>query len=133
MSGYQESISSHFSYKIFGAKTSNPKHSCVIFGAKILYIKCRHKTLLKLTPGGGVKNKIVVLFALVILLIHCTFLSMFQKWDLRIVWKKLFEQLLIFILIPYSLCLFYTNLCVGQIFFCLKFQNSEERKACLFW
>jgi len=34
----------------FGAKTSNPKHSFVIFGTKILYKKCARKTLMKLTP-----------------------------------------------------------------------------------
>jgi len=30
---------------------SNPKHSFVIFGAKFLYKKLEHKTLMKLTPG----------------------------------------------------------------------------------
>jgi len=35
--------------KIFGAKISNPKASFVVFGAKILYEKCTHKMLMKLT------------------------------------------------------------------------------------
>jgi len=39
-----------FLCKIFGAKTSNPKHSFVIFGTKILYKKCACKMLMKLTP-----------------------------------------------------------------------------------
>jgi len=33
-------------------KISNPKHSFVIFGAKILYKKCVRKTLMKSTPGS---------------------------------------------------------------------------------
>jgi len=37
-----------FSYKIFGAKISNPKACFVIFGAKILYEKCARNTLMKL-------------------------------------------------------------------------------------
>ncbi len=32
-------------------KISNPKHSFVIFGAKILWEKCASKTLMKLTAG----------------------------------------------------------------------------------
>jgi len=32
-------------------KISNPKHSFVIFGAKILYKKCASKMLMKLTQG----------------------------------------------------------------------------------
>jgi len=43
-------IRESYLYEIFGAKTSNPKHSFVIFGAKILYKKCVRKTLMKLTP-----------------------------------------------------------------------------------
>jgi len=39
----------YFLYKIFGAKNSNPKHSFVIFGTKILYEKRASKTLMKLT------------------------------------------------------------------------------------
>jgi len=39
-----------FSHELFGAKTLNPKHSFVIFGANILYKKCACKTLMKLTP-----------------------------------------------------------------------------------
>jgi len=33
-------LQARFSYKIFGAKISNPKDSFVVFGAKILYEKC---------------------------------------------------------------------------------------------
>ncbi len=43
-------ICARFLYKIFGAKTSDPKHSFVIFGAKIVYEKRVRKTLMKLTP-----------------------------------------------------------------------------------
>jgi len=40
----------HFFRRYFGAKKiSNPKHSFVIFGAKILYEKLKRKTLMKLT------------------------------------------------------------------------------------
>jgi len=44
-------IRESFSFKIFGAKTSNPKHSFAIFGAKILYENCARKMLMKLIPG----------------------------------------------------------------------------------
>jgi len=51
-----ESISSAFyarnsCTKFWRQKISNPKHSFVIFGAKILYKKCMRKTLMKLTQG----------------------------------------------------------------------------------
>jgi hypothetical protein len=44
--------------KFWCQKISNPKHSFVIFGAKILYEKCVRKTLMKLTPGQMSKKKI---------------------------------------------------------------------------
>jgi hypothetical protein len=51
----QPSISSMFYARIFHMKfwrqkISNPKHSFVIFGIKILYKKCVRKKLMKLTP-----------------------------------------------------------------------------------
>ncbi len=46
-----------FHLKFLGTKTSNPKHSFVIFGAKILYKQCVHKTLMKLTPGRTRRGK----------------------------------------------------------------------------
>ncbi len=48
----------HFSYKIFGAKISNPKASFVVFGTKISYKKCARMMLMKLTVGC---NKLVSL------------------------------------------------------------------------
>jgi len=45
-----------FSYKSELSSFSlvtNPKHSFVIFGTKILYKKPAHKTLMKLTPGDS--------------------------------------------------------------------------------
>jgi hypothetical protein len=59
-------ICTHFLYKIFGAKTSNLKHSFVIFGAKISYDKCVCKMLMKLTP--------------------CLFLTVFS---LNLIWRKI--------------------------------------------
>jgi len=44
-------LHTRFSYKIFGAKISNPKASFVVFGTKISYKKCVQKTLMKLTIG----------------------------------------------------------------------------------
>jgi len=44
-------LHTHFLYKILEPKISNPKHSVVIFVAKILYEKRVRKTLMKLTHG----------------------------------------------------------------------------------
>jgi len=49
-------LCSNFSYKIFGAKTSNTKHNFVIFGTKILYKKRARLMLMKLTPGVNFTN-----------------------------------------------------------------------------
>jgi len=42
--------------KFWHQKISNPKHSFVIFGAKILYKKRARKMLMKLTPGVSFEN-----------------------------------------------------------------------------
>ncbi len=42
--------------KFWGKKTSNPKHSFVIFGAKILYKKRESKTWMNLTPSVNFIN-----------------------------------------------------------------------------
>jgi len=39
-----------FWYKFLAKKISSPKHSFVIFGTQILYKKCEHNMLMKLTP-----------------------------------------------------------------------------------
>jgi len=49
-------IPAHFSYKIFGAKTSKTKHSFIIFGTKISCKKCARKTLMKM-PAKSLKEK----------------------------------------------------------------------------
>jgi len=43
-------LRAHFGPIFLCQKISNPKHSFVIFGAKILYEKCARKMLMKLTP-----------------------------------------------------------------------------------
>jgi len=50
-SQFHQRFTHAFLYKIFGAKISNPKHSFVVFVAKILYKKRARKMLMKLTPG----------------------------------------------------------------------------------
>jgi len=43
-------LRTHFELIFWHQKISNPKQSFIIFGAKILYKKRVHKTLMKLTP-----------------------------------------------------------------------------------
>ncbi len=43
-------LRAYFLYKILAPKISNPKHTFVIFGAKILYKKCACRMFKKLTP-----------------------------------------------------------------------------------
>ncbi len=48
---FHQHFTSAFFVQNFGPqKMSNPKHSFVIFGAKISHKKCKRKTLMKLTP-----------------------------------------------------------------------------------
>jgi hypothetical protein len=51
-SQFHQCFTSTFFIQNFYAKISDPKHSFVIFGAKIVYEKLSHKTLMKLTPEG---------------------------------------------------------------------------------
>jgi len=64
-----------FRRKFWRQKISNPKHSFVIFGAKILYKKCVHKMVMKLTPSVNIiklfLEHVLAAFALSMLLLYC--------------------------------------------------------------
>jgi len=53
---FHQHFTEHFLPIFWCQKISNPKHSIINFGAKILYEKCSHKMLMKLTPDAWLKS-----------------------------------------------------------------------------